>query len=94
MTDRSQYLRERRDAYVAVFGVEGSRTVHQEAVLKDLERFTHYGDTAIHKDQSGRYDGGMTAYKTGLQDVIKRIYLRINWRETDDSSRTDSESAE
>ena len=77
-------LQDRTDAYLAVFGQNGSRTIHQEIVLADLERMTRYGDTAIERDNTGRYDGGLTAYKAGLQDVMKRIYLTIKWRKHND----------
>ena len=90
--EQQRRLRDRRDAYLAVFGQDGSRTVHQEIVLADLERMTRFGDTAIERDGTGRYDGGLTAYKAGLQDVMKRIYLRIRWRENDVDSSSDFES--
>ena len=90
--EQQRRLRDRRDAYLAVFGQDGSRTIHQEIVLADLERMTRFGDTAIERDNTGRYDGGLTAYKAGLQDVMKRIYLRIRWRENDEQRSGDFES--
>ena len=81
-----QRQRNKRDAYLSVFGETGKRNEEQELVLRDLERMTRYGDTAIERDNTGRFDGGLTAYKAGLQDVMKRIYLRINWREKHDNS--------
>jgi hypothetical protein len=90
--EQQRRLRQRRDAYLNVFGEDGTRTIHQEIVLADLERMTRYGDTAIERDSTGRYDGGLTAYKAGLQDVMKRIYLRIRWRENDEQRSGDFES--
>lgn len=91
MTDEREQtlkrLREMRDAYLHVFGLPGKRTFEQELVIKDLEKLTKHGDTAIVKDSTGRFDGGLTAYKNGLQDVMKRIHLRINWSEHGDGSR-------
>lgn len=81
-----QRQRDKRDAYLAVFGEDGKRTEQQELVLHDLERMTRFGDTAIERDNTGRFDGGLTAYKAGLQDVMKRIYLRLRWREQHDHS--------
>ena len=88
--EQLKVLRERRDAYLHVFGKEGTRTFEQQLVLDDLEALTKFGDTAIVKDSSGRYDGGLTAYKSGLQDVMKRIYLRLNWSEHGNRSRDPS----
>lgn len=80
-----------QESYVNVFGKDGERTVFQQAVLDDLSRFVRYGDTVIVKDSSGRYDGGLTAYKVGMQDVVKRINLQITWRHNEHSS-SNSES--
>ena len=87
-------IKERQEAYRNVFGEDGKRTVFQEAVLDDLRRFTKFGDTTIVKDGEGRFDGGLTAYKAGLQDVMKRVLLHINWRGSNDYRSTDSQSAE
>ena len=92
-TEQLKVLRERRDAYLHVFGKDGQRTFEQQLVLDDLETLTKFRDTAIVKDSSDRYDGGLTAYKIGLQDVMKRIYLRLNWREHV-SSRDSSASSD
>jgi len=85
--EQLKVLRERRDAYLHVFGKEGSRTFEQQLVLDDLESLTKHQDTAIVKDAEDRYDSGLTAYKIGLQDVMKRIYLRLNWSEHGNRSR-------
>ena len=79
-------LRQTHEAYLKVFGPPGNRTVYGEVILKDLERFARFGDTAVTRDMQGRYDGGATAYNTGLQDVVKRIHLKIDWSEDVNSS--------
>lgn len=84
-------LRQRHEAYMAVFGPPGKRTPYGELILEDLERFVRYHDRAITTDQQGRYDGGATAYNLGLQDVVKRIHLRIEWSEHDSDSSNNSD---
>lgn len=80
-------LKQIHEAYLKVFGPPGDRTPYGELILADLERFARFRDTAITRDLQGRYDGGATAYNTGLQDIVKRIHLKIEWSDHGDSSR-------
>ena len=84
----------KRDAYVALFGPPGKPTPLGEVVLRDLERFVRYGDTAVTRDKTGRYDGGATAYNNGMQDVVKRIHLMIKWSEGHGDSSGNPESGQ
>jgi hypothetical protein len=74
-------IRLKHDAYVSLFGPPGRLNPTAATVLKDLEGFVRYRESAITRDLQGRYDGGATAYNTGLQDVVKRIYEMIAWSE-------------
>lgn len=67
-------LRQKQEAYQALFGIPGKLTPLGEIVLKDLETFARYHDRAITRDLQGRYDGGSTAYNMGLHDIVKRIH--------------------
>lgn len=82
----AEHVRTVNAAYARLFGLPGERTADGALVLADLERFARFRDTAITRDMQGRYDGGATAYNTGLQDIVKRIHLKIEWSEHGHSS--------
>lgn len=70
-------LRQKQEAYAALFGTPGKLTPLGEVVLRDLEKYARFHDRAITRDLQGRYDGGATAYNMGLHDMIKRIHYMM-----------------
>lgn len=76
-------LRIKRDAYVKLFGLPGSRTPLGAIVLDDLDRFCRRGTESIHMDSAGRMDPYTTIYRDGKKAVADRIHLMIEWSEHD-----------
>lgn len=91
MDEREQALADHRklqQAYVALFGEIGKPTPYGQLVLEDLERFTAFRLESLWKTADGSVCPYATLYRDGKQSVMKRIYERLRWRETDD--RADS----
>jgi hypothetical protein len=81
-----QRLRDRRDAYVKLFGPPGEPTPYGKIVLDDLERFTTLWAESIHMTQDGSIDPYATIYRDGKKAVALRIHQWIRWSETNDHS--------
>jgi len=74
-------LRQKRDAYVKLFGLPGARTPLGAIVLDDLDRFCKRGQESLHMDSTGRMDPYTTIYRDGKKAVADRIHLMIEWSE-------------
>lgn len=76
-------LREKHEAYVAVFGTADKPTTGGAIVLADLERHAgFYGSPRYcprQGDRAGPVDPYGTLYNVGLQDMVKHIHRRIGW---------------
>lgn len=79
-------LRQRREAYVALFGSPGKPTPFGEIVLRDLDAFCTTYKESIHMDSQGRMDPYTTIYRDGKKAVALRIRQMINWSEYGDSN--------
>jgi hypothetical protein len=76
-------LKERRNAYVAIFGDVGQPTPYGQIILDDLKEFCAVGRESIHMDSNGRMDPYTTIYRDGKKAVFERIIARLTWREPD-----------
>lgn len=83
-----EQLRQKRAAYVALFGPAGNPTPFGALVLADLDAFCTTWRESIHIDSQGRMDPYTTIYRDGKKAVALRIRQMISWEsENDDSSR-------
>ena len=89
-----QRTREVQQAFVALFGLPGSRTPHGKIVLDALERkfqgAVGAGGRSVkmrlptnHLGADGHTDPYLTMRKLGHYDVLEAIHNIIEWRESD-----------
>ena len=88
--EQLQKLRDRRDAYVKLFGSPGEPSPYGKVVLEDLERFCTLWQESIHMTQDGSIDPYATIYRDGKKAVALRIHQWIRWSETNDHGSSPS----
>ena len=81
-----QAMRDKRDAYLKLFGPPDDPTPYGKIVLDDLNRFCTTFSESIHMDKEGRMDPFTTIYRDGKKAVALRIHEMIRWREHGHSS--------
>ena len=82
-----------RDAFLAIFGPPGKRTIHGAVVLEELERYCGTRKTINETDSSNQTDIYRTARKHGRCDVMQAIHDAIEWREADHVSNSSGGSS-
>lgn len=92
--DALKRLREKRDAYVAIFGPPGQPTPFGKVVLDDLDAFCTTWRESVHMDANKRMDPYTTIYRDGKKAVTLRIYEMIKWRESDGRPNDSSSSSD
>lgn len=84
-------LRQKHEAYIALFGPPGKPTPFGRVVLDDLDVFCTTYTESIHMDRMGRMDPYTTIYRDGKKAVALRIRQMINRSEANDDSSRGSE---
>lgn len=79
-------LRQKHEAYVALFGPPGEPTPLGAVVLEDLDRFCTTWSESVHFDNTGRMDPYTTIYRDGKKSVALRIRQMIDWSEHGNSN--------
>lgn len=79
-----QVFRDKRDAYVKLFGPPGEPTPYGKIVLEDLEKFCTLWTESIHRTSDGSIDPYGTIYRDGKKAVALRILGWLRWSENNE----------